>query len=280
MSNLNNYYYAQYASISESEPNYDSDNPEVLEALKNSPTHTQFINIIEKRKKKELLYKHWKNTIHHDSIIELKSQIEKECGMRVRLRGRVVTYVYKPELDNDGKYFRFKFVYRYSKILHKWYFSLGYSFLPDVLEIKNILKRNVYNPIGPKIIKIMKKIREIIDAFIESYLYIFQIIDYAEKKYPDIAFQVNRNHTNLKMLLMEKTWPKSIKKINATDIIIVTFKFDKNLEINIIDFEYLFNENKLVSEDIKKMYLNLLWNKLEIFIKLPFYEAFTHFMDE
>ncbi|XP_043676004.1 uncharacterized protein LOC122632837 [Vespula pensylvanica] len=280
MSNLNNYYYAQYASISESEPNYDSDNPEVFEALKNSPTHIQFINIIEKRRNKELLYEHWKNIIRHESIIELKDQIKKECGMKVQLRDRVVTYIYKPEIDNDGKYFRFKFVYRYSKILHKWYFSLGCSFLPDILKIKNILKYDIYNPIGPKIIKIMKKMREIIDAFIESYLYIFQIIDYAEKKYPDIAFQVNRNHTNLKMLLMEKTWPKSIKKINTTDIIIVTFTFDKNLEIDIIDFEYLFNENELVSEDIKKMYINLLWNKLEVFIKLPFYEAFTHFMEE
>lgn len=278
MSKLNNYYYAQYASISESEPNYDSDNPEVLEALKNSPTHTQFIDIIENRKNKELLYQHWKNTIHHDSIIKLKNQIEKECGMTVRLSGRVVTYLYK--LDNDRKYFRFKFVYRYSQILHKWYFSLGSSFLPDVLEIKNRLKLNIYNPIGPKVIKIMKKIKEVIDAFIESYLYIFQIIDYAEKKYPDIAFQVNRNHTNLKMLLTEKTWPKSIKKINTTDIIIVTFKFDKNLEIDIIDFEYLFNENELMSENVKKMYSNLLWNKLEVFIKLPFYDAFTNFMEE
>lgn len=280
MSNLNNYYYAQYASISESEPNYDSDNPEVFEALKNSPTHIQFINIIEKRRNKELLYEHWKNIIRHESIIEIKDQIKKECGMKVQLRDRVVTYIYKPEIDNDGKYFRFKFVYRYSKILHKWYFSLGCSFLPDILKIRNVLKYDIHNPIGPKIIKIMKKMREIIDAFIESYLYIFQIIDYAEKKYPDIAFQVNRNHTNLKMLLMEKTWPKSIKKINTTDIIIVTFTFDKNLEIDIIDFEYLFNENELVSEDIKKMYINLLWNKLEVFIKLPFYEAFTHFMEE
>nr|XP_050858826.1 uncharacterized protein LOC127067660 [Vespula vulgaris] len=280
MSNLNNYYYAQYASISESEPNYDSDNPEVFEALKNSPTHIQFINIIEKRRNKELLYEHWKNIIRHESIIEIKDQIKKECGMKVQLRDRVVTYIYKPEIDNDGKYFRFKFVYRYSKILHKWYFSLGCSFLPDILKIRNVLKYDIHNPIGPKIIKIMKKMREVIDAFIESYLYIFQIIDYAEKKYPDIAFQVNRNHTNLKMLLMEKTWPKSIKKINTTDIIIVTFTFDKNLEIDIIDFEYLFNENELVSEDIKKMYINLLWNKLEVFIKLPFYEAFTHFMEE
>ncbi|KAL2724370.1 mediator of RNA polymerase II transcription subunit 15 [Vespula squamosa] len=214
MFHLNNYYYAQYASISESEPNYDSDNPEAFEALKNSPTHTEFINIIEKRRNKELLYEHWKNIIHHESIIELKHQIKEECGMKVQLRDKVVTYVYKPELDNGGKYFRFKFVYRYSKILHKWYFSLGYSFLPNILKIKNILKYDVYNPIGPKIIKIMKKMREVIDAFIESYLYIFQIIDYAEKKYPDIVFQVNRNHTNLKMLLMEKTWPKILQSLN------------------------------------------------------------------
>ncbi|KAL2732831.1 mediator of RNA polymerase II transcription subunit 15 [Vespula maculifrons] len=214
MSSLNNYYYAQYASISESEPNYDSDNPEVFEALKNSPTHIQFINIIEKRRNKELLYEHWKNIIRHESIIEIKDQIKKECGMKVQLRDRVVTYIYKPEIDNDGKYFRFKFVYRYSKILHKWYFSLGCSFLPDILKIRNVLKYDIHNPIGPKIIKIMKKMREIIDAFIESYLYIFQIIDYAEKKYPDIAFQVNRNHTNLKMLLMEKTWPKILQSLN------------------------------------------------------------------
>ncbi|XP_043502961.1 uncharacterized protein LOC122524654 [Polistes fuscatus] len=277
MLKFNNYYYAQYATSCESEPGYDSDNPEALQSLKYSPTYIQLMSILKRRAQKKSIYKNWKNRIIQES--DLENRIEKKCGMRVKIRSQVVTYIYKSELDNNGNYFQYKIVYRYSKILQKWYFSLGYSFIPDTFNTKEIFKHSVDDPISPKVIKIVNIIREAIDAFLESHSYIFQFIDYAEKKYPDIEFQIDQHHINLKMLLKEKTWPKNIKKINTTDTIIATFEFDKNLDINSIDFQYLFLEDELVSEKIKQIYIDLLRNKFKVFLQLPLYEAFTHFME-
>ncbi|XP_014616348.1 PREDICTED: uncharacterized protein LOC106793683 [Polistes canadensis] len=277
MLKFNNYYYAQYATTCESEPGYDSDSPEVLQSLKNSPTYILSMSILKRREQKKSFYKNWKNRIIKESGLE--SRIEKKCGMRVKIRSQVVTYIYESELDNNEKYFKYKIVYRYSKILQKWYFSVGYSFIPDALNIKQIFKHRVDDPISPKVIKIVNKIREAIDAFLEAYSYIFQFIDYAEKKYPDIEFQIDQRLIYLKMLLKDKTWPKNIKKINKTDTIFATFKFDKNLDIDSINFQYLFLEDELVSEKIKQIYMDLLRIKFEVFLQLPLYEAFTHFME-
>ncbi|KAK2584973.1 hypothetical protein KPH14_002560 [Odynerus spinipes] len=280
MSSLNNFYYAQYATSSESEPGYDSDNVEAWEVLKNSPTNAHFVRIIEEINDKRALHDNWKNWLQGDTVAEVKKEIEEECNMKVRLRERKVVYIYRPQLSNDVKLFKFKIALCYNGVLCKWFFSMGYSFLPDALEIQQITKYFTYHPVGPRIRKIIQKIKKMIDAFMESYAYIFKFTEKVEEKYPRIEFEVNQFHTNLRMLLMEKAWPKSIDKISPADMLIINFTFDENLEVDNIDFEYIFSEESPVSEDTKKMYVDFLWEQLSIFFKLPLYEAFIHFMEE
>lgn len=273
-------YYSEYVSSSDSEPFYDYNNPKAWEALKNSPTHAEYFKIIEDRKHKEELHENWEQMIHHDvEVQEIKEKIKEEYGMRIHLRENRVTFVYEPEFSNEEKLFKFKVVLRYSKIVGKWYFSLGYSFLPDIIPFKDIIKYNVFNPIGPSVLKIIQKIKQILDSYIKSYFYIFRFIDYAKKKYPDISFQVDQCYKSLKILLMDKIWPKNIKKISPIDVLILNLTLNEDLKVDTVDFEYIY-ENVSIPKKEKTIHMDLLSSKMNVLMEDSLYEAFISFMEE
>ncbi|XP_012142166.1 mediator complex subunit 15 isoform X2 [Megachile rotundata] len=136
MPKLNNMYYSQYASSTESEGGYDSDNEDTYRTLIASPSQAIFYQYIEVRRDEELLHESWKIQLR-DHLIDIED-IKKKCGMAVHLSDDRVCYIYKPAIDDPiipG--IKFKLALRYIKLLRKWYISLGYSRFPDIMDLRS-----------------------------------------------------------------------------------------------------------------------------------------------
>lgn len=278
MPRLTNMYYAQYASSTESEPGYDSDNPDAHKRLMESPSQAEFRKYLERRRSEELLHESWKVKIREKP--DLAKKIKEQCGMAVDLKDDRVCYIYKPAIEStivSGIKFKIKFVY--IKLLRKWYFSLGRSRLPDVINIQNKLKNGTYDPIGPKLLAFMQKVKNVLDIFIQRLVYIYKVIDTIKETYKYMEFEVNQSLTEIKAVLKDNEWPKSIKKISHQDCIVVELSLDAKLEVHEVGYKYLYTKRKSTLKDYE-MCIKQLEKKLKIFFDYPLIEAFITFMKE
>ncbi|XP_031850422.1 uncharacterized protein LOC116435211 isoform X5 [Nomia melanderi] len=125
-----------YASSTESEPMYNSDNADTYEKLIRSPSQAEYVQYINHRKDEESHYELWKQMLCEHSHISLK--IKKQCGMTAVLTDDRVRYIYKPDSNNSHiPGIKFKITFIYIKLLRKWYISLGRSRVPNVINLRN-----------------------------------------------------------------------------------------------------------------------------------------------
>ncbi|XP_043508635.1 uncharacterized protein LOC122528026 [Frieseomelitta varia] len=280
MSKLTNMYYSQYESSIESEAAYDSDNSDTYEILIRSPSHAKFYKYIEYRNAETFLHESWKSKIHEQANAKkIAKNIKEQCGMVINLADNRVCYIYKPIVDETHlPGIKFKITFIYVKLLRKWYISLGRSRLPDIITLDNKLKNGTHDPIGPKILKLICKIKRILDIFIQKLEYVCKMVDHMKGAYKDIRVQLNKSLTNIKIMLCEKAWPKDVKKSSAEDIIILDIMLGDNFETDELSYEYMHKRD--ISAEQKRMYIFELEKKIKIFFYLPLMEAFGIFMNE
>ena len=266
MRRLTNMYYLQYESSIESEGAYDSDNSDIRKILIRSPSHAKLYKYIERRNNENLLHESWKSKIHEQT--NLAKNIQDQCGMLIDLADNRVCYIYKPVVDETHlPGIKFKITFVYVKLLRKWYISLGRSRLPDIIILDNKIRNGTYDPTSPKILKLISKIKSILDMFIEKLKYICKMVDHMKEAYKDIGVQVNKSLTNIKIMLCKEAWPKDVKKTSAEDIIILDITLDDNFETDELSYEYM--HKKDISTEQKRMYIFGLEKKIKIFFYLP-----------
>ncbi|XP_076183369.1 uncharacterized protein LOC143155032 [Ptiloglossa arizonensis] len=276
MKRLTNRYYSQYESSIESEPFYDSDNVDTHKRLMESSSEVTFWQYIEHRNNEELLHKYWKLRLRKQT--NLAKEIKERCGMAVNLADNRVQYIYKPVINGTPvKDIKFKITFIYIKLIRRWFISLGHTRLPEVIKLHNKIKRGIYDPLGQKVLKMVREVKFLLKIFVHRLIYIYEMIDKVKKVYGKIEFQVSQSLTNVKVLLKEKGWPKSIDKTSPADIIILELILNENLEIENLTYEYIISDE--VSEEMKKMYNNKLEKKLKTFFNFPLKEGFEMFMN-
>lgn len=274
MHRLNNIYYSKYESTIESEAWYDSDNSEALEASDRSPFYEEFKQYIERRNDEELMHNAWKQRITEH--VNLTNDIESLCGMKVYLANERVKYIYYPTLNEipiPG--FRFKITLVYIKLLRKWYISLGRCLLPDVINIQDKLNSGVYNPIGPKVLKLITKVKDLIDVYMRQYVEIQRFIDHAKENYKDIEVGMDIDMSNVRVVLKDKAWPEYMKHIDASEVLILSLAVDENITVNTLAYEYI--HGKMHQEE-KKQQIKILEDKLKLFFHFSLQEAIDKFM--
>ncbi|XP_076754980.1 uncharacterized protein LOC143425828 [Xylocopa sonorina] len=272
---MSNMYYAQFDSFTEEEPFYDSGNSDTYYKLMNSPSQAEFHEYMQKRNYEEFLHKHWMLKLYEQKI--LAEDIKKECGMAVSLADERVCYIYKPAKDRTRvQGIKFKITLVYVKLLRKWYISLARSRLPSIINLDNILQNGIYDPVGSKILKIVHKVKDILDVFVKRLEYMYEVIDSMKELYKDIEFELNEFLTHIKVILKEKGWPKGIEKTSKEDIITLEIDLNANLETINLAYEYLHNKN--MSKIHRKKCISKLERRLQIFFDLPLKEALKTFI--
>lgn len=272
-----NMYYSQYDNSVENEyPFFDSDNPDTYERLMHSPSQSEFNKYIDHRREEELMHEHWKLTLRED--VTLAKEIEEKCGVLVSLGDNCVRYVYKPDIDDTPiPGIKFKLVLKYVKLLRKWYISPGYSRLPEVINLDDKISAGTYDPVGAQIIKLVRKVRRLLEIYVNRLIFIFRVMGKVKGTYKDIEFQVNPHLTKVKIMLKEKGWPRNLEKTCPNDIIVLELTLNGDLEVENIDYEYV-HRSKL-SKVIKQKCLSKLDEKVQVFFDLPLMEAFEIFMN-
>ena len=277
MSKFTNMYYSQYESSLGTEVHYDSDNSDTRNVLHRSPAQAEFYRYIDRRNDEEELHKTWRNELHE--CADLAREVEEQCDMAVKLRDNRVCYTYKPAANETHiPGIKFKITLEYVKLLRKWYVSLGHSRLPDFLMFCIKMKKGTYDPIGARILKKVRRTKNLLEIFVRRLSFIYQAIDKVKETYKDIEFQINEPLTKVEVLLKEKGWPKSLEKMNSDDIIVVELALDENLEVENLDYELIYN--RVASKEAKKMYIDTLEEKLRTFFDLPLMEAFQVFLND
>ncbi|XP_076627048.1 uncharacterized protein LOC143344666 [Colletes latitarsis] len=277
MPKLTNRYYSQYESSAESEFLYDSDNSDSYNRLMNSPSQVSFRRYIEHRNDEEEMHEFWKDTLHEKK--NHAKEIKKQCGMAVDLTDNRVSYIYEPVINESSiEGIKFVVTLKYIKLLRKWYLSLGYSRLPEVIKLDNNIKNGVYNPIERRVLNMMREIKILLDNFVQRLTYVHQVIDKVKETYRDIQFDIDKSLVYLKVLLVEKGWPKNLEKTSSKDIIILKLKLDENLQTKDISYEYICE--KSIPKEIKEMCTDKLENMVKIFFSCRLMEAFEKFMNE
>ncbi|CAL7946878.1 unnamed protein product [Xylocopa violacea] len=270
-------YYAQFDSSTEEEPFYDSDNPDTYSKLMNSPSQAEFRDYMLRRNYEEYLHKVWMLKLRERKI--LAKDIKEKCGMAVSLADERVCYIYKPAKDGTcvpGIKFKIKLVY--VTLLRKWYISLAGSRLPSIINLDNLLQNGVYDPVGLIILKLVHKVKDILDVFVERLEHIYEVIDSMKELYKDIEFDLNEFLTHIKVILKEKAWPKDIEKTSKEDIIIL--EIDLNANLKTINLTYEYTHNKNISKEHRKKCIYKLERKLQIFFDLPLKVALETFMHQ
>lgn len=270
-------YYAQYANSIESEVYYDSDDSDTRNRLHRSPSQAEFYRYIDCRNDEEELHKTWQHELRE--CADLAQMVKEQCEMAVKLQDNRVCYTYKPAVNETHiPGVKFKITLEYVKLLRKWYVSLGHSRLPDLPMFRIKMERGTYDPIGPRVLKKVRRTKSLLAIFVHRLTFIYRAIDKVKETNKDIEFQINKSLTKVEVLLKEKGWPKSLEKMHSGDIIVVELALDENLEVENLDYELTYSG--AVSKEAKKMYIDTLEEKLRTFFDLPLMEAFQVFLNE
>nr|XP_033323080.1 uncharacterized protein LOC117218643 [Megalopta genalis] len=277
MKRLTTMYYAQYASFTESEPNYDSDNSDTYKKLQQSPSHVEFLSFIQHRRDEKLLHKCWKQKLRENT--NFANQVKEQCGMTVDLRANRVCYIYKPVTKNTSiEGIKFKITIVYVELLRKWYISLARSRVPKVIILQNKIKNGTYQPTGEKILKLVREWKNLLEIYTGKLLYIYQWIDDMKGTYKDIDFQLTESCTILKIMLKGKGWPVGVIKIDHDDVIILELVLNDNL--NVVDLTYKYKCRQNMSREVETIHRRKLQEKCEKFINFDLLKAFDMFMKE
>ena len=269
-------YYSHCESSVESEVPYDSDNSDTRNRLHQSPSQAEFYQYINHRNDEEEFHKLWEHELRERA--DLAQEVKEQCGMAVELQDNLVCYIYKPDINETHiPGIKFKITLEYVKLLRKWYFSLGHSRLPDLPNFRIKMENGTYNPIGPQVLKNVRRIKSLLEIFVHRLTFIYQAIDEMIETYKDIEFQVNEPLTKVKVCLKEKEWPRSLERMSSEDIIVIELTLDENIEVKDLEYELIYNA--VVSKEAKKMCIDTLEEKLRKFFDLPLIEAFQVFLN-
>ncbi|XP_070162402.1 uncharacterized protein [Polyergus mexicanus] len=269
MERLDNIYYAQYANKQyASESIYDSDNEQIDNRDKS--------RYMQWRNKRETLYKDWLIQRH-----DLQTTYQKRVkDILIQSGKNFVKYVCKYK-GNDKvlgtDIFKFKITIVYCSSRRKWYISPGYSFVPEVVDLKGKLKSGTYYPISEKILDIICEIQRSIDAYMNRFAIVHQFMYNAKKIYKDMQFSINSNSiTEIELIFTENAWPNGLRKLNIRDTIVVKLTLNEDIQVCSVTYEY---RRTRASKDIKKDN-DRLKLKLKNFYIFPLDIAFKKFMEE
>lgn len=262
-----NIYRAQYTNERKSELAY-SDNGQI--------DNCDESNYMRQINRKESLYKKW--LIQRGDLEQTYQKKLKD--VLVRSGKNFVKYICKYKGNRKvlgAEIFKFKITLVYRSLEHKWYISQGYSFVPEVIDLKNKLKFGTYHPISEKVLIIINEIQRSIDAYMHRFAVVHQFIYNVRRSYKDMQFSINSNAiTKIKLIFTENAWPSDIRKSNIRDTIVVELTLNKNIKVCSVTYEYIYVQaSRNAKENIDKLKF-----KLENFYNFPLEMAFEKFMKE
>lgn len=262
--------YILHTDIPEKRLNYSLSN---IQMSSQNSEHCDELQYIQQRNKEESLYEDW---IKQRKYLEKKVQEKMEGCMKVRSSDNRVKFIYECKghkvLGTTTSRFKITLVYR--SLLRKWYISPGYSFVPEVIDLKGKLKSGTHYPLSEEILDIIYDVKRSIDAFMKRLIIVHKIVRDAQKKYKDLQFAMNATVTKMKLTFTEDAWPNDIQKSNIEDIIIIELELNKNIESCNIAYKYVYQ--KIQSKNAEN--LNKLQIKLKYFFYYPLKEAIEKFI--
>ncbi|XP_012274012.1 uncharacterized protein LOC105696251 [Orussus abietinus] len=265
-------YHARHESMSDSEPYYDSDNPEARLKLRNSPTHRPFYRRLQHRKKEEMIHEKWLEKMKNPDY-DLKERIKSECGADVTLGGSRVSYIYVVT-DNESKIVgKFKMAFVYVRLLRKWYPSNGRCFLPPTVSFKKRFKEEIYDPTDKNVLGMVKRTCKAIDVFMKRMLCVSKLRDSILKDYPDITMNVDKRFKSMQIKFVGEEWPVDIPKATREDCMYVQLEWDKHGELDDIIYQYGygnggdFAKSKLVQKMFRDRFQDFFDSPLEVSFK-------------
>lgn len=269
MERLDNIYYAQYANKQyASEPIYDSDNEQI--------DNRDESRYMQWRNKEETLYEDWLIQRH-----DLQTTYQKRVkDILIQSGKNFVKYICKYKGNSKvlgTDIFKFKITIVYCSSRRKWYISPGYSFVPEVIDLKGKLKSGAYYPISEKILDIIYEMKRSIDAYMNRFAIVRQFVYNARKIYKDMQFSINSNSiTEIELIFTENAWPNGLQKLNIRDTIVVKLTLNEDIQVCSVTYEYRRTQaSKDIKEDNDKLKL-----KLKNFYYFPLEMAFKRFMEE
>lgn len=265
--------YKLYRNIPMYHPYYSATN--VREYCPIQGKHYDVLRYIQQRNKEELLYKNW---IRQRKDLEKNIQEKMEGYMKVRSGDNHVKFIYKYKGHEvlGTTIFRFKIILVYHSLLRKWYISPGYSFVPEVIDLKGKLKSGTYDPFSEEIFDIIYDVTRSIDVFMERLTIVYQFVHNAQKRYKDLQIAINAIVTKMELTFTENAWPIDIQKSSVKDTIVVELKLNKNIEVCNVAYKYMYQKAR--SKNAEN--LNKLQIKLRHFFYFPLEEAVEKFITE
>lgn len=237
------------------------------------------LRYIQQRNKEELLHEDW---MRQRRDLEKKVEEKMEGSMKVRSGDNCVKFIYKCKGHKvlGATIFRFKITLMYHSLLRKWYISPGYSFVPEVIDLKSKLKSGTYHPFSEEVFDVIHDVRHLIDVFMIRLTTVYQIVHDVQKKYKDVQFNMNAIITKMKLTFTDNAWPSDLQKSNIKDMIIVELKLNKNIEVCNIAYKYIYQKTQTKARINMKENLNKLQSKLQNFLNFPLKEAIERFITE
>lgn len=208
--------------------------------------------------------------------LEKKVQEKMEENIKVRSGNNRVKFIYRYKGNEmlGAMIFRFKITLVYHSLLRKWYISPGYSFVPEVIDLKSKLKSGTYYPFSEEIFDIIRDVKCSIDAFMIRLTMVYQFIHDAQNRYKDVQFAMNAIVTKMKIIFTENAWPNDLQKSSLQDTIVIELKLNKNFRVRNITYKYMYQKARTENEKNQ----NKLLLKLNNFFHFPLGEAFERFI--
>ncbi|XP_012531934.1 uncharacterized protein LOC105834186 [Monomorium pharaonis] len=241
------------------------------------------LRYIKQRNKEELLHENW---IKQRRDLEKEFQEKIGNSIKVRSADNYVKFIYKYKGHEifDATIFRFKIIIVYHNLLRKWYISPGYSFVPEVIDLKDKLKSGTNHPFSEKVFNLIDDVIHLIDIFMTRLTTVYQLMYNVQKKYKDLQFAMNAIVTEIILTFTENAWPTDIHKFTIKDMIILKLKLEKNIQ-DIHTIAYTYKYQKVQAKDGRehlnrflKRNINKLQSKLQTFFHFSLEEAIERFI--
>ncbi|XP_024872913.1 uncharacterized protein LOC112455315 [Temnothorax curvispinosus] len=230
---------------------------------------------MQRRNKEELSHKDW---MKQRKDLEKKIQEKLEENIKVQSSDNRVKFIYKCKGHEvlDVTIFRFKIILVYYSLLRKWYISPGYSFVPEVIDLRDKLKSGTNDPFSEKVLNIIHGVKYTINAFMKRLTDVYQFVHDAQERNKDVQFAMNAIVTKMKLTFTENAWPNDLQKSSAGDTIVVELKLNKNIQVCNVGYEYIQQKPQIRTETAKN--INKLESMLQNFFHFPLEEAFERFI--
>lgn len=208
--------------------------------------------------------------------LEKNVQETMEENVKVRSSDNRVKFIYKYKGDEilGAAMFRFKITLVYRSLLRKWYISPGYSFVPEAVNLKSVLKSGTYYPFSEEIFDIVHTVKGFINDFMERLTAVYIFIHIAQNRYKDVQFTMNAIVTKMKITFTGNAWPNDLQKSSVKDTIVVELELNKNFRVRNVTYKYMYQKARTENERNR----NKLLSKLQNFFYFPLGEAFERFI--